>query len=264
MQSVDLCDVVTVEALDHDGDSKIGLTCSEPAVPTGEKNIAYKAAVAFFQKSGIDSYNCRIHIDKHIPMEAGLAGGSTDAAAVLRLLNKAYSTGFDTDTLCTIGGTLGADVPFCIRGGTYLCEGIGEILSPLPSIPDCHIVVARGGAGISTPIVYGLVDERFNRDFSKSGGDFEEIHIALKHGDIRGIAKSMYNIFEDVVLPVHSVASELKRIMLKHDAVGAMMSGSGPSVFGIFESEESANNAVRDASKIARAFMCRPVGEITK
>ncbi len=263
MQTVDLHDEVTVETFRADkGDSMIELTCSDHAVPLGEKNIAYKAATAFFREAGIDSFNCRIHVAKHIPMEAGLAGGSTDAAAVLRLLNKLYGKPFDTDRLCSIGGKLGADVPFCIQGGTCLCEGIGEILTPLPSIPDCFIAVARGGEGVSTPVAYGLVDEQWNRDFTKSDGDFEKISSALDGGDLQGIADSMYNIFEDVILPRHEIASYLRRIMADHGAVGAMMSGSGPSVFGIFSSKDAALSAATEAAKVSLAFVCKPVRDI--
>jgi len=262
MQTVSLHDTVTMESLDADEDTRnIFLTCSEPAVPTGEKNIAYKAAAAFFREAGIDFYNCTIHIDKNIPMEAGLAGGSTDAAAVLRLLNKLYGSPFDSEKLCSIGATLGADVPFCIMVGTYLCEGIGEILTKVPSLMDCYIVVARGGEGISTPVAYGLVDEKWDRDFSCSGGDIGNLLMFLSHKDIDGIAYSMYNIFEDVILPSHSVASTLKEIMLDCGAVDAMMSGSGPSIFGIFDSEREAKLAADMAGGIAKAFICRPVGE---
>ena len=261
MQTVDLHDEITVESLDAaEITEQIELTCSDPAVPTGEKNIAYKAALAFFREAGITSYSCRIHIGKHIPMEAGLAGGSTDAAAVLRLLNKLYDEPFDTDGLCRIGTRLGADVPFCICGGTYLCEGIGEVLTPLPSMPDCHIVVARGGDGVSTPAAYGLIDEKWNRDFTKPGGDYDTLSAALDRGDLCGMADSMYNIFEDVILPTHSVASRLKEIMTECGAVGAMMSGSGPSVFGIFESSKDAEKAADKAEEIARSFVCKPVG----
>lgn len=263
MQTVDLHDEITVESLFADEvTAQIELTCSEPAVPTGEKNIAYKAALAFFREAGISSYSCRIHIGKHIPMEAGLAGGSTDAAAVLRGLNKLYGEPFDMDSLCTVGARLGADVPFCIRGGTYLCEGIGEVLTPLPSMPDCHVVVARGGEGVSTPVAYRLVDEKWDRDFTKSGGDYDSLYGALDRGDLCGMADFMYNIFEDVILPDHTVASRLKEIMQECGAVGAMMSGSGPSVFGIFESPEDAKEAAEAAGEIARAFVCKPVGKV--
>lgn len=264
MQTVSLCDTVTVETVDYTANEcEITLTCSEPAVPTGEKNIAYKAALAFFREADITSSKCKIHIEKRIPMEAGLAGGSTDAAAVLRLLNELYGTPFDTEKLCSIGAKLGADVPFCIRGGTFLCEGIGEVLTKMPSMPECHIVVARGGEGVSTPMAYGLVDEKWNRDFTNSGGDFEALSASLSNGDINGITDAMYNIFEDVILPSHSVASKLKEIMLDCGAVGAMMSGSGPSVFGIFDSAESAEKASAMAGEIAKEFVCRPVGNVT-
>ena len=264
MQTISLCDIVTVETEGAAvNDSVITLTCSDPAVPTGDKNIAYKAAVAFLREAGITSYRCNIHIEKRIPMEAGLAGGSTDAAAVLRILNDLYDHPFDAEKLCSIGAKLGADVPFCIMGGTYLCEGIGEMLTEMSPMPDCYIVVARGGEGISTPVAYGLVDEKWNRDFTKSGGDFEALEYSNSHGDIRGISGSTYNIFEDVILPSHSVASKLKEIMLDCDAIGAMMSGSGPSVFGIFNSEMDAKKAADMTSSIAVSFVCRPINKTT-
>ena len=262
MQTVSLCDTVTVESAEAtEGVAEIVLTCSESAVPTGEKNIAYKAALAFFREAEITSYKCKIHIEKRIPMEAGLAGGSTDAAAVLRLLNSLYDRPFDTDKLCEIGAKLGADVPFCIIGGTYLCEGIGEVLTKLSDMPDCCIVVARGGEGVSTPVAYGLVDDKWNRDFTKSGGDFDALSSALSDGNIAAATSYMYNIFEDVILPSHSVASELKDIMLDSGAIGTMMSGSGPSVFGIFDSGEAAKKACDAAGSIAKAFVCSPVCE---
>lgn len=257
MQTVNLCDTVTVETFDDP--CEIALTCSWPSVPTGEKNIAYKAAAAFYREYGMHDSGCRIHIEKRIPMEAGLAGGSTDAAAVLKLLNELYNKPFNMDRLCAIGAKLGADVPFCIMGGTMLCEGIGEMLSPLPPMPHCHIVVARGGEGISTPVAYGLIDEKHSRNFSSPGGDYHKLHNGLSCGSIHTVASSMYNIFEDVILPAHSVATKLKEIMIEHGALGAMMSGSGPSVFGLFMSEDAAAKAAEKAGTIAKAFICKPV-----
>ncbi len=258
MQTVDLYDVITVNPT-TDEIGGITLSCSDPAVPLGTKNIAYKAADAFFRNAKTDVYGCRIHIEKHIPMEAGLAGGSTDAAAVLRLLNEIHGNPLTVDELCRIGATIGADVPFCIKGGTVLCEGIGEQLSPLPSLPYCYIVIARGGEGVSTPDGYRLVDERHCRDFSGSRGDFAKLSKALESGDIDITAKHMYNIFEDVILPHHSVAPRLREIMLECGASGAIMSGSGPSVFGIFTSKDAADMAMSKAEKISRAFLCHPV-----
>lgn len=257
MQTVDLCDTVTVESLDAaSGVTDIILTCSDPTLPCNEKNLAHKAAVAFFGAVGMESYSCRIHIDKVIPMEAGLAGGSSDAAAVLRLLNELYGSPLSQDELCKTGASIGADVPFCIVGGTCLCEGIGEVLTQLPPMPDAHIVIARGGEGVSTPAAYCLVDERWNNDFSVSGGNIDKITSALSAGDLCGIVGGMYNIFEDVILPGHSVASRLKEIMLECGAVGAMMSGSGPSVFGIFLNKEDAVRAVERTGEISRSFHC--------
>lgn len=261
MQTVDLCDTVTVESLDAaTGEAEISLTCSDSALPCDEKNLAHKAATAFFGAVGMESYSCRIHIDKVIPMEAGLAGGSSDAAAVLRLLNELYGSPLSQDELCKAGASVGADVPFCIVGGTCLCEGIGEMLTQLPPMPDSHIVVARGGKGVSTPVAYRMVDERWDNNFSVSGGDFEKISSALSVGDLCEIADGMYNIFEDVILPGHPVASRLKEIMVECGAIGAMMSGSGPSVFGLFLNKDDAEVAVEKAGEISRSFCCTPLG----
>ncbi|MBP3377961.1 MAG: 4-(cytidine 5'-diphospho)-2-C-methyl-D-erythritol kinase, partial [Clostridia bacterium] len=143
-----------------------------------------------------------------------------------------------------------------------LCEGIGEVLTKLPPMPDCYIVVARGGDGVSTPAAYGLLDKKWNRDFSSTDGDFDSIHSALLAGDLRALTTSMYNIFEDVILPTHNVASSLRGTMLSEGAVGAMMSGSGPSVFGVFGNLNEAVNASEKVSAIAKAFVCIPVREV--
>lgn len=264
MQTVSLHDTVTVERLDpKNGENKIRLTCSDSSLPCDAGNLAYRAATTFFGAADIREYSVDIHVEKRIPTEAGLAGGSSDAAAVLRGLNSLFGDPFTARRLCDIGGSLGADVPFCIIGGTCLCEGIGEVMSPLPPMPDCSIVIARAGKGVSTPTAYRLMDSACDNVFTPNDSDYDKLYSSLLRGDLSGISASTYNIFESVILPEHSEARLLRKLMLRHGALGAMMSGSGPSVFGIFDNKQKAGAAVAEASSIARSFLCTPTGALT-
>ena len=155
MQSVSLCDRVTVEQTDT---GIIELTCSREAIPCDSRNTAYRAAECFFEQTGIQNGGLRIHIDKKIPHEAGLAGGSADAAAVLRALDAIYAPGLRERDLCRIGVKIGADVPFCIAGGTMIAQGIGEVLTPLEDMPACTIVLAKPAEGVSTAAAYARYD----------------------------------------------------------------------------------------------------------
>ncbi len=252
MQSVSLCDVVTVEKCsDIILSNNIGL-------PNNEKNLAYKAAAAFFKYTSINS-GAKIYIEKIIPVSAGLAGGSTDAAAVLKCLDAIYETNLGIDTLCKIGSNLGADVPFCIRGGTYITKGIGDVFTKCHSLPQCFIVISKCGEGVSTPFAYGEIDSsRINTDYTaKSSND---ISLALKDGNISVIAKNMFNAFEGVVSSIRPKVNEQKSIMLENDALCSMMSGSGPSVFGLFTDECSANKALVKLKEYgADAHICYPL-----
>lgn len=250
MQQVSLHDVVSAKRLD-DG---IVITCTSPEIPTDHRNIAYKCAQAFFDFYKLNG-GVQIHIEKKIPAAAGLAGGSTDGAAVLILLNRLYGTGADTDTLCEIGGKIGADIPFCIRGGTCICEGIGEILTPviLPKKNYC-ILIAYPGNGVSTAEAFRALDSTPSDSDGHSPNDILD---PLRTGDI---PVNLYNSFERAVLPVHPTASKVKKIMLAKGASAAMMSGSGPSVFGLFPTEDSRIPAME--ALIASGFNvypCEPV-----
>lgn len=261
MQTVSLHDTVTVERLTpRDGEREIRLTCSDTSLPCDSGNLAYRAATAFFDAAHICEYSVAVHIEKRIPTEAGLAGGSSDAAAVLRALSSLFGDPFTARRLCDIGRTLGADVPFCIMGGTYLCEGIGEMLSPLPPMPDCHIVIARAGRGVSTPKAYGLIDSACGNVFVPRDEEYERLYSSLLGGDISTISASMYNIFEAVILKEHTEARLLREIMLRHGALGAMMSGSGPSVFGIFDDIKKADAAADEAASLTQPHLCAPTG----
>ena len=255
LHTVDLCDTVTVDT-DCDG---IFLTCSDTSLPTGRENLAYKAAEVFFEKSGINAA-AQIHIENKIPVCGGLAGGSTDAAAVLKGLNEAFDYPFSSDTLFRLGAALGADVPFCINGGCALCEGIGDRLTKLTTLSGVCCVIAKGGEGVCTASAYADIDSRFGGSLNKDFGNFAVVLSAVKNGDVKGVCDYAYNIFEEVVLPRHSTALRLKTEFGRHGAMLSMMSGSGPSVFALFDSEkQSAKAAEAIRSLGADAHLCKRI-----
>ena len=231
MQEIGLCDCVTLSETQN---GSITITSDCDTMPLDERNIAYKCAVLFFEKAEIENKGINIHIEKNIPMEAGLAGGSTDGAALLKGLNEIYGKPFSTEELCRIGAKVGADIPFCMLGGTVLCEGIGDIMTPISPLPDCHILIAKGKEGVSTKWAYEQFDLMENRPIKPN-----PMVSLLKEGDINKICGSMYNCFEMLVPSVR----EIKDIMNKCGAPGSMMSGSGTAVFGIFDSAEKMKRA---------------------
>ena len=229
MHDAPLYDTLTVSVAED-----VFMTCTDKSLSCGEDNLCIKAARAFFSNFKGNG-GCFIELEKNIPMKAGLGGGSSDCAAVLRALNYLYGSPFTVDELCAIGAGLGADVPFCVRGGSCKCEGIGEILSPFPHLPECFIVISGGIGEVSTPVAYRMID---STPPSKSG-DIKALCSALRSKDLEKIGKALYNRFEDACSECESV----KRIMLESGALGALMSGSGPSVFGLFADKESAEKA---------------------
>lgn len=259
MQSVSLSD--TVHVLPR-SDGEFTLRCSMEGVPLGAENLAIRAANAFRAATDIN-IGADIAIEKNIPMAAGLAGGSADAAAVLIALNELSEYPLSTEELCAIGAKLGADVPFCIIGGTAFAQGKGDILRPFPPMPDCTLVVACGGEGVSTPMAFSMLDGiygNFASELFYAPHSLLPLKEALESGDAGAVAKNLYNIFEQPVLAIRPVAANLRRIMLLSGAVGAMMSGSGPSVFGIFETVDAANTACETIRKIGVApHICKPV-----
>lgn len=232
MQSITLWDVVDVEAADV-----ITLSVDKPYVPTDERNTAYKAAKAFFAASGIDG-GADIKIKKRIPVGAGMAGGSADAAAVLNLLNIIYGLPLNQERLAEVAASVGADVPFCLEGGTMLCEGKGEILTPLPRLRRCGIVVVKPAFSVSTRTAYAMFDEL--------GGDcppIDGILSALKNRDLHAVCQAMGNDLEKCIALKYPEIDLIKRQLLDAGAIGAMMTGSGSAVFGIFKDRESAARA---------------------
>lgn len=264
MQTVSLCDLVTV-GYTPSAHTKITLFASgNDAMPTDCRNLAWRAAEAYLGAIG-QGGEVFLSIEKHIPMAAGLAGGSTDAAAVLRGLNRLCGNRLSLDRLCEIGAGLGADIPFCIVGGGARVEGIGDRLESVPAMPQCALVVACMGEGVSTPWAYGALDEKNGNFAQTSTADMrvERLIEAIGDGDIQGICDHTYNIFEQVVPQKQPYVDRLKAVMLEGGARVSMMSGSGPSVFGIFDSAENAQKTTDALRQMgAAAFACHPTKRV--
>lgn len=256
MQSVSLHDDITVSF--SDGDRKnITVFCNNSNIPCDKSNLVYKAA-DLFPISG----NIVVKIEKRIPISAGLAGGSADAAATLIALNQICGDRLTVPELCALGARLGADVPFCIRKGACIVEGIGEILTPVESMPAFPIVIAKKGEGMSTPAAYKALDVKFD-NFTDYALNMERYNALFDKNNRESAAqycRGLFNIFETVVERERPAVTELKRIMTDHGAAGALMSGSGTSVFGIFDCEETAMRA-RDMLIAcgADAHVCYPM-----
>lgn len=254
MQSVGLSDEITVE---KNGLGEIFLTCSENRLPTDKRNIAYKAAVAFFEKTNIEP-DVTIGIKKRIPFEAGLAGGSADAAAVIVGLNELYGTNLSESELCEIGLAVGSDVPFCIVGGTCLSQNTGGVLSKLKPLKDCYIVLAKPESGVSTAEAYAAADNAYIYR-----PDSMRMLDACEKGDFEGICKYAGNVFEQVIEVPERV--EFKRIMTSCGASLCQMSGSGPTVFGLFEQKENAEKCAEELKKICpNVYLTVPVNHGAK
>lgn len=226
MQAIALCDTVTVGLTP--GTGKITLTCDHPELPTDRSNIAYRAAESYLNEAGVNGYDVTVDIQKKIPLAAGLAGGSTDAAGVLRAMQEMLGA-MTEEALYNLARRLGADVPFCLRSGCCRTEGIGELLTPYPSLTrDAIVIVAIKGEGVSTKEAYRQMDLPREKQSS------QEMLCALERRDGGEIAALLYNGFESVILPMRPYAAHAKAVMIEEGAAGALMSGSGPSVFGIF------------------------------
>lgn len=234
MQTIALYDTITIETTEEG----ISLTTDSPDIPTDRSNIAYRAAEYLKNRYEVKA-GVNIHIQKEIPVAAGLAGGSTDAAAVLQLLNKAWQLGLSKEELMAAGLTLGADVPFCIQGGTCLAEGLGEKLTIIDKTPRCYVLLVKPDVGVSTKEVYqNLKLEKIDKR-----PDIDAMLNSIDREDIPGICSSMANVLETVTIDMHPVIQELKQRLLELGAVGSLMSGSGPTVFGIFEDHSDAQTA---------------------
>ena len=237
MQSITLADRLTLRPGRAPG---IQVSSSFHFLPTGEKNLAGKAAVCFYQALGRPARDLDITITKHVPVCAGMAGGSSDAAAVLRALNRLEGDPFSPEELAHVGEAVGSDVPYCVLGCTALAQGRGEVLTPLSPLPHCWVVACKPDFPVSTPELFARIDScRIRRR-----PDADGLMAALEQGDLMEVARRMYNVFEDV-LPERQLArvADIKNTLIQQGALGANMSGSGPTAFGLFSSQSQAQAA---------------------
>lgn len=247
MQTVGIYDVLTF-AKAQDG---IRLQVDNEEVPADGSNLICKAAKLLLETAGVTG-GVHITLEKHIPVAAGMAGGSTDAAAALLGINELYELGYDIEQLKELGVRIGADVPYCIQGGTALAEGIGEVLSVLPAPPACHLVIAKPDINVSTKFVY----ENLRADELKYHPDIDGMAEALRAQELQGILARLGNVLETVTVPHYPVIGEIKEKMREAGAEGTLMSGSGPTVFGIFTDMEKAEQA---AARIREAALAKQV-----
>ncbi|MFD2170704.1 4-(cytidine 5'-diphospho)-2-C-methyl-D-erythritol kinase [Tumebacillus lipolyticus] len=250
MQTVDLSDHLTFYPLAED---EIQLSCTVPYIPLDSRNLVYQAAKLVKETFGIAS-GIRIHIDKRIPVAAGLAGGSSDAAATLRGLNRVFQLGQSLDQLAELGAKIGSDVPFCIYGGTALARGRGELIEHLPKVAPTWVVLVKPPIAVSTADVYGRLKVAEIERHPSAMAMVE----ALATGEVRLIADHLGNVLESVTFSMYPEVERLKGQLLKFGAVGALMSGSGPTVFALVDREHKANriyNALRGFSR--EVYLCR-------
>lgn len=258
MQTVSLCDIITLEA-EKSEENRIEINCSDSSISCDKSNLVYKAWAAFLSKYRGECMNFSFYVEKSIPVSAGMAGGSADAAATLHLMNEAYSFPFTEEELCEIGATVGADVAFCVKGGTCICEGIGEKLTRLPTFSGITVVSAKDFSSVSTPKAFGMLDEKYGTDCTDSS-DINKMVSAVIRKDVCGVCSLLYNKFEDVILPANEGVCHIKKILTDCGASGVLMSGSGPSVFAIFDDDVKAQMAVDELrSDSIRASVCKTI-----
>ena len=236
MQTVGIYDELNFQRIP----TVIVLTTNHGKLPLDENNLIYKAVRLMQEAYGI-SGGVKVHLLTNIPVAAGMAGGSTDAAATLRAMNQLFDLQVSDDELKVLGVKIGADVPYCIMGGTALAEGIGEKLTALPKAPDCQLLVAKPDINVSTKYVYEHLDANKGYEHPDIDGMVE----AIEAGSLEGITNRMGNVLESVTIPANPVIADIKRRMLQLGAANSLMSGSGPTVFGIFTDRETAAGAYR-------------------
>lgn len=259
MQTVSLADTVIIQT-ERSDPSHISVNCSAPDIPSGEGNIAFKAARLFFERFCIADVSADIYIQKVIPHSAGLAGGSTDAAAVLYGLNASLGYIASEEELLAVAAMVGSDVPFCLTKKTALTLSRGEEITPLSDMPDCHILICSAGEQVSTASAYARLDEIYG-DFTsveRNGADINALISAINNGDILGVCSNTFNIFESAVFDTCPKAKDIRDRLLALGANTAMMSGSGSSVFGIFTDSKNAAKAKSQLDGFCKTFICRP------
>ena len=254
MQMTGMYDRISLRGIP--GGQGIRLRTNLPYIPADQRNLAYRAASLLMEEFRVTD-GLSIRLEKFIPVAAGLAGGSSDAAAVLIGVNEIFDLGLSRKELMDRGVKIGADVPYCVLQGTALAEGIGEILTPLPDMPPCSILLAKPPISVSTKEVYGAL----RADEIKEHPDIDGMILAIREGDLRGIASRAKNVLEDVTAPNHPVIREYESEMEEAGALVSIMSGSGPTVFGLFEDSRKAmkcRDEMRRKYPGARVFLTRP------
>ncbi|MDD6812730.1 MAG: 4-(cytidine 5'-diphospho)-2-C-methyl-D-erythritol kinase [Lachnospiraceae bacterium] len=250
MQTVGIFDTLTFVKKEAPG---IFLRVDNKELSGGKENLIYRAAELLMKKAGVEQ-GVEITLEKRIPIAAGMAGGSTDAAAALHGINELFALGYSLEELQALGVTLGADIPYCLAGGTALSEGIGEILTKLPSPPQCTLVVAKPDINVSTKFVY----ENLHANTLMYHPDIDGMTAAIREGSLQGITDRLGNVLETVTIREYPIIEQIKDLMKQAGAENALMSGSGPTVFGIFTKEEAAKRAaalIREKQLAGQVFV---------
>lgn len=256
MQMVSVYDELTFR---KNSEQEIRIVTNKEELPNNEDNLIYKAAKLILERLG-SSQGISVVLEKNIPIAAGMAGGSTDAAATLLGLNELLKGNIPMEELLSMGVKIGADVPYCILQGTALSEGIGEVLMPLPAPPACSLLIGKPDISVSTKYVY----ENLRVDMLKKHPDIDGMRKAIEEQDLEGITSRMENVLETVTIQRYPIIGKIKEAMLKAGAINALMSGSGPTVFGVFASSEEAEQAGREIEKtglVKELFTARFVNE---
>lgn len=256
MQTIKLFDKLTFRLFEED---EIRIKTNLGFLPVNEDNLVYKAVKLIKDKYQIDK-GLEIDLFKCIPVAAGMAGGSTDCAAALVGAAKMFGLHLSKQELMELGVKLGADVPYCVLRGTALSEGIGEILTPLPPMPDCYILIAKPSISVSTKFVY----ENLRANELEQHPDIDGMVEAIKAGSLSGITDRMENVLETVTIPAHPIIEDIKNCMKENGAINSLMSGSGPTVFGIYDSEEKAEQArgiIREKNLAQQVYVVKPFNQ---
>ena len=255
MQSIGLSDTVEMEKTD----GPIELTINVPWLKADEKNLAWRAAALIKEEYKLAG-GVRMKLTKRIPVAAGLAGGSTDAAAVLRGMNELYALDLSEERLCELGARLGSDIPFCLLGGTMLSTGRGEVLKRLPDLPATWVVLAKPRISVSTAWAY----QNYDAQGAKEHPDNERIQQEIARGDRKAVAGLLCNVLESVTIKKYDVISQYKQMMMQQGAMASMMSGSGPTVFGLAERKETADRiaAYMREHTDAYVYVIRTTGKV--
>lgn len=256
MQAVSVCDEMEIDITD---DGELRSVCNLKYIPSDDRNLAVKAARLYLEAIGNDTDGVCISMKKSIPVGAGMAGGSADAAAVLRGLNRYYGNALDKEKLFDVAEKTGSDVPFCVLGGTALAKGRGEVLTPLRDIPECLFVICKPEFSVSTPELFRALDRIRLRAHPDTAG----IISALEEGDLQQLCRRMYNVFEDVPDRRMRTVSEIKNRLLNGGASGAVMTGTGSAVFGVFTDADKAEAVCRELDReYGFCVTASPVGQL--